>query len=251
MSLDGLARKCGRIKDPIKRAEAVAQVIEERKLRKTPGMTPAFRKAVDRCAGGHDDEAEADAAAAVPLVEDVLPWPTEVVGAEVLDDVVALIRRHVLLSLPAGHAVALWAAFSHALDLAWFNPRLAICSPVKRCGKTTLIEVLACLVARAKPASGVTPAVVFRMIDRYQPTYLIDEADGYLPDNDELRTVLNSGHTRTTATIDRNIKVGGDWVPGASRPGVRWWWPGSVACPARSTIGRSRSAFSASRAPSG
>ena len=90
--------------------------------------------------------------------------------------------------------MALWCAHSHALDLAWFNPRLAICSPVKRCGKTTLVEVLSGLVARAKPTSGVTPSVVFRMIDKWHPTYLIDEADGYLPDNEELRSVLNRPH---------------------------------------------------------
>ena len=89
------------------------------------------------------------------------------------------------------------------LDLAWFNPRLAICSPVKRCGKTTLVEVLTGLVARPKPTSGVTPSVVFRMIDKWQPTYLIDEADGYLPDNEQLRSVLNRGHTRTAASVDR------------------------------------------------
>ena len=51
------------------------------------------------------------------------------------------------------------------------------------------------------------------MTRRASRPYLIDEADGYLPDNDELRTVLNSGHTRTSASVDRNVKVGDDWVP--------------------------------------
>ena len=41
------------------------------------------------------------------------------------------------------------------------------------------------------------------MIDKWHPTYLIDEADGYLPDNEQLRSVLNSGHTRTAASVDR------------------------------------------------
>ena len=120
-----------------------------------------------------------------------------------LDEAVAAIQRYVLMTDEAAWAVALWSAFSHGLDLFWFSPRLAICSPVKRCGKTTLIEVLAGLVARPKPTSGVTAAVVFRMIDKFKPCYLVDEADGYLPNDEALRSVLNSGHTRTAATVDR------------------------------------------------
>ena len=125
--------------------------------------------------------------------------------------------------------------------------------PCERCGKTTLVEVLAGLVARAKPSSGVTPAVVFRMIDLWKPTYLIDEADGYLPKNEELRSVLNSGHTRTGASIDRNVnrRRTATGCPRASVPGARSSWPASGACPARSTTARSRSGSSASRARSG
>jgi putative DNA primase/helicase len=217
LSLDGEARRCARISSVINRAEAVLAVIRDHELKQRPGMIPAFRKAVDRYAGTHDaDDGDGVGVgdAEAPPVEDVIPWPHEVDGAEVLDAVVVTIQRHVNLPPTAAHAVALWAAFSHALDLCWFNPRLAICSPVKRCGKTTLVEVLTGLVARAKPSSGVTPAVVFRMIDLWKPTYLIDEADGYLPNNDELRSVLNSSHTRTGAKIDRNVKdPDGDWVP--------------------------------------
>jgi putative DNA primase/helicase len=125
-----------------------------------------------------------------------------------------VITQHVNLTPEMANTAALWAAFARALDLGWFNPRLALCSPVKRCGKTTLVEVLSHLVPRAKPTASVTPAVVFRMIDLYQPTYLIDETDAYLPNNEELRAVLNSGHTRTTAKVDRSVKdANGDWVP--------------------------------------
>jgi hypothetical protein len=201
LSLDGHARKCAKIKDPLRRGKAIADVIEQFGLRRQ-GLTKAFRDQVAQYAGDLDRE-DSDVKPEQPPVEDTLPWPHPVNGADVLDAIVEVVQRHVHLPREAAYATALWCAHSHALDLAWFNPRLAICSPVKRCGKTTLIEVLTGLVARPKPTSGVTPSVVFRMIDKWHPTYLIDEADGYLPNNEELRSVLNSGHVRTSAFVDR------------------------------------------------
>jgi hypothetical protein len=214
LGLDGWARKCARIAAPLRHAQAIAEVIEKFQLRKK-GTTKGCCAQVAQYAGksGADFEDD-DQQQEQPPVQDVIPWPHPVDGAEVLDAIVDVIQQHVSLPPSAAHAAALWAGFSHALDLCWFNPRLAICSPVKRCGKTTLVEVLAGLVARAKPSSGVTPAVVFRMIDLWKPTYLIDEADGYLPKNEELRSVLNSGHTRTSAQIDRNVSdADGNWAP--------------------------------------
>ena len=76
---------------------------------------------------------------------------------------------------------------------------------MKRCGKTLLLIVLGALVPRRLFASNVTPAVLFRTIEKYRPTLLIDEADTFIRENDELRGVLNSGHTRTTAVVIRAV----------------------------------------------
>ena len=86
-------------------------------------------------------------------------------------------------------------------------------SRTKRCGKTVLLIVLGALVPRRLFASNVTPAVLFRTIEKYSPVLLIDEADSFIRDNDELRGVLNSGHTRTTAVVIR--AVGEDHDPRA------------------------------------
>jgi len=48
---------------------------------------------------------------------------------------------------------------------------------------------------------------VFRTIEKYQPTLLVDECDTFLKDNEELRGVLNSGHTRAAAFV---VRVQGD-----------------------------------------
>ena len=203
LSLRGEAMRIGRVTNPVRRVEMVNQVIDARELRKQSGMVPAFRRMVESYAGNQEQAANDDKIAALAPVQDTIPWPTPVDGAAVLDEIVAAIKRHVLLTDEAAWAIALWVAFSHGLDLFWFSPRLALCSPVKRCGKTTTVEVLLGLVARPKPTSSTTGPTVFRLIDKYKPTYLIDEADGYLPDDEILRLVLNSGHTRTTASVDR------------------------------------------------
>ena len=52
------------------------------------------------------------------------------------------------------------------------------------------------LVLRPLLASNVTPAAVFRVIEKYKPCLLIDEADTFLGVNDELRGILNSGHRK-------------------------------------------------------
>jgi len=51
-------------------------------------------------------------------------------------------------------------------------------------------------VAKALNVANVTAAAVFRGIERYRPTLLIDEADTFLGDKDDLRGILNSGHRR-------------------------------------------------------
>jgi putative DNA primase/helicase len=127
---------------------------------------------------------------------DVEPWPEPVNGAELLDGIAGAIRRHVVLADTACAAAALWIVHTYLLDVFSISPRLGVVSPTKRCGKTTLLDVLGCLVLRSLPAANVTAAAVFRVIEMYHPTLLVDEADTFLRDNDELRGVINSGHRK-------------------------------------------------------
>ena len=67
------------------------------------------------------------------------------------------------------------------------------------------------LVNKPLAASNISPSCVFRSIDSWQPTLLIDEADSFLKDNEELRGIINSGHTRELAYVIRT--VGDDHEP--------------------------------------
>ena len=101
------------------------------------------------------------------------------------------------------------------------SPILAILSPEKRCGKTTLLELLASFVLRPLPTANMTPATVFRGIESYRPTLLVDEADTFIRNSDELRGVLNSGHRRGMAFVlrtvgdDYAVKTFSTWCPKA------------------------------------
>jgi hypothetical protein len=118
-------------------------------------------------------------------------------GAKVnpLDLIREVLRRHLYLDEHQYVAVACWVAHTFLYDRFSITPRLALVSPVRGCGKTTVLNILKALGLRTTKTDHVTPAVLFRRIDRDRPTLLIDEADNQdLPTNAILRTVLNSGH---------------------------------------------------------
>ena len=66
-------------------------------------------------------------------------------------------------------------------------------------------EASPALVPRLLLAASITAASVFRAVDRFAPTLLIDEADTFLSHNEELRGIINAGHTRSTAKVIRTV----------------------------------------------
>ncbi len=139
------------------------------------------------------------------LFADLEPWPDPVDGAALLDALAAAFIRHVVLPDGAADALALWVAFAHAHAAAQVSPIMALLSPEKRCGKTTCLTIIQALAPRALPTANITAAALFRTVEKWGPTVLIDEADTFLRDNDELRGILNSGHARASAFVVRTV----------------------------------------------
>jgi putative DNA primase/helicase len=140
------------------------------------------------------------------------PWPDPVTDIRpVLFDIVYETKRYVVAPLHSIHTVALWSAQAHLLhreDLrVEIAPRLAIQSPVRGCGKTTLLEVVMCLAPRARMSGSISTAAVFRVIDAFKPTLGLDESDNLFQKggNPDMLAVLNSGHRRSTAYVDRAV----------------------------------------------
>lgn len=139
------------------------------------------------------------------------PWPQEVDGASLLADLVNVINRFVVLQQESVDAISLWIVFAHAHESAQISPILCLTSPTKRCGKTTLMHLLGSLVPRPLFASNITPAAIYRTIERHVPSLLVDEADSFVRGNEELRGILNSGHLRSAAVVVRTAR--GDFEP--------------------------------------
>jgi putative DNA primase/helicase len=135
-------------------------------------------------------------------LSDPTPWPEPVDGAELLDSLVDTFSGHLALPEGTAEAIALWVLFAHSHDAHQTSPRLAFISPVPECGKTTALSIIASLVPRPLATSNITAAVIFRVIAASQPTLLIDEADTFMH-SDDMRGILNSGHTRATAQVWR------------------------------------------------
>ncbi|MGY8704603.1 DUF3631 domain-containing protein [Bradyrhizobium sp. 18BD] len=129
------------------------------------------------------------------------PWPEAVDGSKLLDDIRAGVRQHVVMSDYAADSAALWVLHSYLVGHFGVSPRLAIVSPEKGCGKTTLLDVLSRLVLRPLLSANISVAATFRILEMHQPTLLIDEADTFLKDNDELRGILNSGHRQNGSVV--------------------------------------------------
>ena len=129
------------------------------------------------------------------------PWHEPVDGAQLLDAMAELILRHVMMSRDESNAVALWVLASHTVGVFFIFPRLLLKSPENGCGKSTLVDLIGCLVNRPLVASHTTASPLFRLIEKVQPTILLDEADAYLRNNEEARAIINAGHKRGAMVI--------------------------------------------------
>jgi putative DNA primase/helicase len=129
------------------------------------------------------------------------PSPNPVNGAALLDDLVTAIRNYVVVGDAEAVAVALWVVASHAFDTFSIFPRLFVTAPERGCGKSTLLDVIGGLVRRKLSADSITAAALFRTIEAARPTLLLDEADTYLRDREDLRGVIDSGHRRDGGVI--------------------------------------------------
>jgi 5S rRNA maturation endonuclease (ribonuclease M5) len=125
-------------------------------------------------------------------------------GAELLAELRSYVLRFVVVpSEEAADLIALWILHTHAIDAARATPYLRITSATPESGKTLLLEVLATLCARGWHAVTPSTAVLFRKIDHFKPTLLLDELDGYsFRDRQESLSVLNAGYRRG-ARVDR------------------------------------------------
>jgi hypothetical protein len=143
----------------------------------------------------------------------VEPWESPVETGELLTGIESIFVRFIYLPTGASVALALWVLHAWTMDAGDISPFIVLVSPTKRCGKTTVLIILQYLTPRSELASNITPSAMFRYVEEVRPTLLIDEADSFVKGNEELRGILNSGHTKAAAHVIRNVEVNGEHKP--------------------------------------
>jgi hypothetical protein len=117
-----------------------------------------------------------------------------------------LIERYVAMDAHQRLAAALWAIHTHIYDRYMITSRLVLTSPVRGCGKTTLLDLLDRLVARSQKSDNISAASIYHHVDKVRGTLLLDEADNLdLGAQPAMRSVLNAGHRRG-GTVTRMVR---------------------------------------------
>ena len=123
---------------------------------------------------------------------------------KVLDTVVQYLNKHAILPQGASEAIALWCLASNDIDLFRIYPKLTIYSPEKRCGKSTVLDLVDAFAYKTLMTSNMSSASIYRVIDKHKPTLIMDEADTYVQGgNSELTGIINSGHSKSKAYVTR------------------------------------------------
>jgi putative DNA primase/helicase len=176
--------------------------VEQAKLM---GCRPAILDALVKSARHEGSDTDC-----LPFPE-VEPYTEPIDPAQLLSDVSDTIRRFIVLDKEQADAAALWAAFTWFIDVVQVAPLLIINAPEKACGKSQLLDLMGRISYRPLPAANATTAALFRSIELWHPTLLIDECDTFIKENEELKGLINAGYTRSNAFVLR--VVGDDHTP--------------------------------------
>jgi Protein of unknown function (DUF3631) len=141
------------------------------------------------------------------------PSPEPGDGAKLLNNLRQVFRRYIVLPKGADVALALWTLHAWTYDAGEISAFMVLVSPTKRCGKTSVLILLYFLTPRSELSSNISASALFRYVEKLRPTLLIDEGDSFMKDNEELRGILNSGHTKTAAYVIRNVEINGEYRP--------------------------------------
>lgn len=193
---------------------AALSILDYQRLRKqeAANLGKIQVSVLDKLVGAKRNE-QATTAAAVEVVEVLEPYSGAVDGTYLLKTMKDFISDYVILPPGAAVALSLWLLASYCMGVWSLFPKILISSPDKRCGKSTLLEIMEVFAYRALMASNISSSAIFRCIQLFTPTLILDEADTFMKNNPEMNGILNAGHKRRMAFTIRNETVDGGYVP--------------------------------------
>ena len=121
------------------------------------------------------------------------PWPEAVDGAAWLEECEHELQRYLAMPEGAHVALAAWCLYTHAWQRFGYAPYVVFTSPAPACGKSSALRACQRLSGLPLSSGSLTTATLFRVVDAHHPVLLLDEQDGRLERNEEMRLLLNEG----------------------------------------------------------
>src|SRR5262249_4111194 len=78
-------------------------------------------------------------------------------------------------------------------------------SPVRQCGKSVSQAIVAKLVPKPLVTSNISAPALFRAVEKFSPSLIVDECDSAFINNPELRELVNASHLRSQAFVCRTV----------------------------------------------
>ena len=147
------------------------------------------------------------------LTTDIEPYTSRVNGDELAHEILHIVKSHIVCNDAVAIAITLWIFFSWCIDVAYIAPIAWINAPEKRCGKTQLATLMGRMSKRSIMASNVSQSALFRTIERYKPTFVIDEADSFFHGDMDLKNIINCGFSRDNPYVWRCVGDNHEPIP--------------------------------------
>src|SRR6516162_4189243 len=122
-------------------------------------------------------------------------------ATQLFAEIEARILQHVVMPKDLAFVVALWVGQSWVHQHATYSPILGVTSAERDSGKSTLMGVIRFLVPRSLMTVGISAAALYRSIEKWNQTLVLDECDELFADNPDLLRVVNSGWTRWQGVV--------------------------------------------------
>jgi putative DNA primase/helicase len=135
---------------------------------------------------------------------EVKPADDPVDATQLFAEIEARILQHVAMPKDLAFVVALWIGQSWIHQHATYSAILGVTSAEKDSGKSTLMGVIRFMVPRSLMTVGISAAALYRSIEKWNPTLVIDECDQLFADNPDLLRVVNSGWTPGSGVVRSN-----------------------------------------------
>jgi len=147
------------------------------------------------------------------FLKDPEPWPHPVDGEELLDEITNdFFKRHLVLHKWSAETMALYVLHVYLLKLFGLSPYLRFSSATIASGKSTAMLMVSFLLPRGMTTTSLTAPTIYRLVDQFQISLCLDEADLKSKESREILALLLGSYLKYTSMVPRvNMDKGGDF----------------------------------------